>query len=152
MYGKTAVLSTGSDVEAPTELTPQEFNVVVTSGFAVLALILAAVGIYAVFSFLATSRSQELAIRVALGSTPRQLVRLILRQGVWALAIGISIGLSGAFAARRVADSLLYGVTVTDPASLLIVVLVLVGVTLLAMLLPAWRAASVDPVLALRQE
>ena len=101
---------------------------------------------------LAASRNQELAIRVALGSTPRQLVQLILRQGVWALAMGIAIGLSGAFAARRVADSLLYGVTVTDPASLLIVVLVLVGVTLLAMLLPAWRAANVDPVIALRQE
>ena len=76
----------------------------------------------------------------------------MLRQGIWALAIGISIGLSGAFAARRVAGSLLYGVTATDPASLLIVVLVLVVMTLFAMLLPAWRAARVDPMLALGQE
>ena len=132
-------------------LAPQEFGAAVTSGFAVLALILAGVGIYGVFSFLAASRHHELAIRAALGSPPRQLAQLILRQGVGALAIGISLGLSGAFAARRVAESLLYGVTATDPASLLIVVLVLVSVTLLATLLPAWRAARVDPMRALRQ-
>lgn len=133
-------------------LKSEEFNTVAASGFAVLSLILGGVGIYGVFSFLAASRNQELAIRIALGSTRSQLMRLILRQGIWALAIGVSIGLSGAFAARRIAGSLLYGVTATDPSALLIVILVLVGMALSAMLLPAWKAAKVDPMLALRQE
>jgi len=133
-------------------LKSEEFNTVAASGFAVLSLILGGVGIYGVFSFLAASRNQELAIRIALGSTRSQLMRLILRQGIWALAIGVSIGLSGAFAARRVAGSLLYGVTATDPSALLIVILILVGMALSAMLLPAWKAAKVDPMLALRQE
>ena len=143
---------TSMDALLRRSLAPQEFLADVTGGFSVLALILAGVGIYGVFSFLATSRNRELAIRVALGSTQRNLVRLILRQGVWPVAIGISIGLSGAFAARRVAGTLLYGVTATDPASLLIVVLLLCSVSLFAILLPAWRASRVDPMLALRQE
>ena len=143
---------TSMDALLRRSLAPQEFLADVTGGFSILALILAAVGIYGVFSFLATSRNRELAIRVALGSTPRNLVRLILRQGVWPVVVGISIGLSGAFAARRVAGTLLYGVTATDPASLLIVVLLLCSVSLFAILLPAWRASRVDPMLALRQE
>jgi predicted permease len=133
-------------------LAPHEFRAVVTSGFALLALILAGVGIYAVGAFHAASRNRELAIRMALGSSPRQLVILILGQGFWPVVIGLFIGLCGAFAARRIADSLLYGVSVTDPAPVLAVVFVLVGTSLLSMLLPALRATRVDPMLALRRE
>ena len=131
-------------------LAPQEFRAAVTSGFGALALILAGVGIYGVLAFLASSRSREFAIRTALGSTPRRLTHLVLAQGTWPLAVGIALGLSGAFAVRQVAARFLFGVTATDPASLLAVVLVVGGTTLIAMLVPAWRAATTDPTLALR--
>ncbi len=131
-------------------LAPQEFRAAVTSGFGALALILASVGIYGVLAFLASSRSREFAIRTALGSTPRRLTHLVLVQGTWPLAVGIAVGLSGAFAVRQVAARFLFGVTATDPASLLAVVLVVGGTTLIAMLVPAWRAATTDPTLALR--
>ena len=133
-------------------MAPQEFRTTVTSGFAALALLLAIVGVYGVFSVLAGARRQEFAIRTALGAGPRQLVQQILGRGMLSVVAGIAFGLLGTFLAQGLLESFLYGVSATDPQSVVTVTLALLGVTLVAMLGPALRAANVDPTDALRHE
>ncbi len=120
--------------------------------FAVLALLLASIGVYGVLSFAVTERTRELGIRAALGATPRRILRQVLRQGLGLTLIGTGLGLIGALAAGRLLRGLLYEVTATDPAILTAVVLLLAAVALAASLVPAWRATRIDPMQALRSE
>jgi ABC-type antimicrobial peptide transport system permease subunit len=135
-----------SSVAAP------RFNAILLAGFASLALLLAAVGIFGVISYSVAQRTQELGIRRALGADSLSVMRLVLTQGLSLAAIGLLIGLAGAFAVTRLLESLLYGVTATDPLTFAAVAGTLTVVALLASYIPARRASSIDPMVALRYE
>jgi predicted permease len=120
--------------------------------FAGVALLLAAIGTYGVLSYLVTERRREIGIRVALGASARGIVGLVLRQGLTLALIGIAIGVAGALALARVTQSLLFGVSPTDPMTYVAVGAVILVVALLACLMPAQRAMRVDPLVAIRNE
>jgi putative ABC transport system permease protein len=120
--------------------------------FGAAALFLAAIGIYGVLSYSVAQRTQEFGVRVALGATRQSILALVVAQGVRLAVVGIVLGSAGAFAVTRLVQALLYNVTPTDPISFVGMALVLAGVTVLAGCVPAGRATSVDPILALRAD
>jgi putative ABC transport system permease protein len=122
------------------------------TGFAGLALLLAALGIYGVVSYSVNQRTRELGIRIALGATQDRVVRLVIGQGMGLTVAGIGMGLVGAYWLVHLLATLLYGVTATDTATFVGVAAVLLGVASLASYLPARRASRVDPVIAMRAE
>jgi predicted permease len=117
-----------------------------------LGLLLAVVGVYGVVSYAAAQRTQELGIRMALGASPRQILGLLLRQGLQLVAFGLFFGLVGAWALGRAMSHMLVGVSPSDPATYLAVSALLSSITLLACWLPARRAMRIDPMVALRYE
>ncbi|MGA3190004.1 MAG: ABC transporter permease [Bryobacteraceae bacterium] len=135
-----------------TSLAQERFSIQLMSVFAALAAGLAALGIYGVLAYLVDQRRRELGIRMALGAAPGQLLALIVRQGSVPVAIGLGVGIAGALALTRLLNSLLYEVSSTDPLIFAAITLGLVVVSLLAMAIPARRAAGVDPLDALRHE
>jgi ABC-type antimicrobial peptide transport system permease subunit len=122
------------------------------SGFAVGALLLAALGIYGVISYVVALRTREIGLRTALGATPRAILRLVITQSARVVAVGLVAGLVGAVGLTRFLTSLVYGVGVTDIATFASVTVFFSVVALLASYLPARRAARVDPMVALRTE
>jgi len=120
--------------------------------FAVIALILASVGLYGVIAHSVIQRTQEIGVRVALGASSGKILRLVFAQGMRQLAIGMAIGLAAAFAVTRVLKGLLVGVSSTDPTTFIVVALVLTAAGILGCLIPARRAVRVDPVIALRHD
>jgi putative ABC transport system permease protein len=130
----------------------QRFSMTLIMAFAGLALALAAVGIFSVMSFLVAQRTHEIGVRMALGAQPRAIVSLVVRHGAALTLVGIAAGLGVAFAVTRVMRSLLYEVSATDPATFIIVPLLVTVVALAASFIPARRATKVDPMVALRYE
>ena len=118
--------------------------------FAVLAMVLVVVGLYGIIAYLASSRRNEIGIRLALGSTRAQIVRLVLRENVWVMAVGLTIGVPLAVAAMRGASALLFGLRPTDVPTLLGATCLLAAAGMIAAVLPAWRAARIRPNEALR--
>jgi predicted permease len=132
--------------------SPRRFTVVLLGGFAAFALILASLGIYAVISYSVSQRKNEIGIRMALGASPATVRQLILGETMRLAGIGAAIGFVGALMATRLAASLLYGVTATDPLTFAAMIGVLAAVAWLAGYLPALRAARIEPVTLLRSE
>jgi putative ABC transport system permease protein len=120
--------------------------------FAILALVIAAIGIYAVLAYSVTQRTREIGLRIALGAHPGTVLRLVVVEGMRVGVIGVASGLLGAVAVSRAMSSLVYGVPVRDLRTYASVAIALIIIALVACVMPAWRAAKVDPMLALRYE
>ena len=120
------------------------------SGF--LALALTSIGLFGVISYIVSQRTHEIGVRMALGAQRSDVLRLVVRHGILLTAMGLVIGLGMAFGAAQLLSSLLYGIRPTDPATFVGVALLLCAVVLLACYIPARRAISVDPLVALRYE
>ena len=134
------------------ESSPRRFNAGLFAAFAVLALVLAATGVYGVLSYSVSQRMHEVGIRMALGAGRRDVLRLFMGQGMVLVLLGLVLGLAGAFALTRLMSSLLFGVSATDLMTFIVVALGLVLVGLFACYIPARRATKVDPLVALRYE
>jgi predicted permease len=133
-------------------LSRRRFSMTLLNAFAVVALLLSSIGLYGVISYLASQRTHELGIRIALGAQRSDVLGLVLNHGMKMALGGVALGLLAAVGLTRLLAELLYGVGATDPATFVVVTLLLVSVALLACFVPAWRATQVDPLLALRQE
>jgi putative ABC transport system permease protein len=131
---------------------PRRFNTSIVSAFALGALLLAAIGVYAVIAFTVSMRAQEMAIRMALGSRRGEIVRLVLTSGAKLAAIGCAAGLIGALAVSKLLGSMLFNVSATDPLILTGSIATMIVLSLIACAVPAQRAASANPVDALRSE
>ncbi|MGA8144327.1 MAG: ABC transporter permease [Candidatus Acidiferrales bacterium] len=131
---------------------PQRFLMVLMELFSALSLVLAAIGIYGVISYSTSRRIQEIGVRVALGAQKRDILGLVLSEGLWIAAWGVGIGAAGALGLTRFLSSQLYGVSASDPATFVGVALLLAAVALVACYVPARRAMRVDPMIALHYE
>jgi putative ABC transport system permease protein len=126
--------------------------VLLTVGFAIVALLLGAIGIYGMLSYTMSQRAHEVGIRIALGAESRQVVRMVVGEGMRIIVIAVVIGLAGSLAATRLLRSQLFGVGPTDVLTFSVVTAILALVAVLACLLPARRASRVDPMIALRTD
>ena len=159
---RSALLATDKDVPVTDvatlneilarEAAPRRFNAALFSAFAVLALVLAATGVYGVIAYSVARRTHEVGIRMALGAQGRDVLGLFVSDGMRLVLLGLALGLAGAFALTRLMASLLFGVKATDLMTFAIVAISLLVVGLLACYLPARRATKVDPLVALRYE
>jgi putative ABC transport system permease protein len=144
-------LRTMDDVVARS-VSARRFNTALLGGFAVLALALAAVGIYGLMAYAVVQRTREIGIRIALGATPGEVLSLVVGQGARLAAVGVVIGLAGAIGLTRVMRTLLFDVSPLDPLAFAASALLLIGVAVLAAYLPARRAARIDPQRAIRAD
>jgi len=133
-------------------LGSRRFNVILVGFFGITALLLATAGVFGVMAYSVSRRTREIGVRVALGADRGDVLRMILGQGLRTIFIGVAIGIAGSLALTRAVESLLFGVTPTDPLTFGGVTLLLVGAALLACFIPARRATKVDPMVALRHE
>ena len=133
-------------------IASRRFAMLLMTIFAVVALLMASVGIYGVMSYSVTQRTHEIGIRMALGASARDVLKMVVGQGMLLVLIGLGCGLLGAFAVTRVMSSMLFGVSTTDPLTFMVISLLLALVAFLACYIPARRATRVDPMTALRYE
>ena len=144
-------VKTMQDVVAES-LAPQRFNMMLLAGFAGLAVLLAAVGIYSVLAYSVRQRVKEIGLRIALGARVRDVLRLVILEGMKPTAIGLAIGVVASLMLTRLVAKMIYGVSPRDTVTYVGVSFLLGMIALCATLIPAWRATRVDPMLALRYE
>jgi ABC-type antimicrobial peptide transport system permease subunit len=140
------------DEQIAANLRQERIFAILSSGFGVLALVLACVGIYGIMSYSVVQRTSEIGVRLALGAIPRQVLAMILRESSWMSAAGIAVGLGASFVLARLVRSMLYGVAASDPLTFLGAAVLLLLVALGASWIPARRAAGIQPIEALRHE
>jgi putative ABC transport system permease protein len=133
-------------------LAPQRFSVTLLSLFTAIALAMALIGVYGVMAYMVAQRTHEIGLRMALGAKPRDMLKLVVGQGLKLASVGVTAGLVGTLASTLPMKGLLYGVGAYDPITVILVCLVLIVVALVACYLPARRAMRVDPMIALRAE
>jgi len=133
-------------------LSRRRFNLLLLASFAVLALILAGMGLYGLISFMTSQRTHEIGIRMAFGADSRDVLKLIIGEGMTLTLAGVAIGLLASLALTRLMESLLFGISATDPVTFVVIAFVLGGVPFLACYIPARRATKVDPMVSLRHE
>jgi putative ABC transport system permease protein len=133
-------------------IAPRRFNLLLLGTFAIVALVLAALGVYGVVAYAVSERTHEIGIRMALGAERSNVVRMMVAQGMWSVVAGLVVGLFGAWAATRLIAGLLYGVQPHDTATFAVTTLALGSIACLACVVPALKAALVDPATALRAE
>jgi putative ABC transport system permease protein len=133
-------------------IAQERFNTILMTLFAVVAMLLGAVGLYGVMAYNVTRRAREIGVRIALGAQNADVLRLVISQGLWLVALGVALGLMAALALTRLMKKLLFEVSATDPAPYAVVALLLTLVALLACWIPARRATKIDPMIALRTE
>ena len=133
-------------------LAGEGFLMALSGSFSLVALLLAALGVYGVMAYGVTRRTQEIGVRLALGAQPAEVMALVLRQGMVTVGIGLAFGLAGTLILARLLRSLLFEISPTDPVTIAAVIFILAGVAVLACSLPACRAARIDPMVALRYE
>jgi hypothetical protein len=139
--------------EVPSDsIAPRRFNLLLLGTFAIVALVLAALGVYGVVAYAVSERTHEIGIRMALGAERSNVVRMMVTQGMWSVGAGLVVGLFGAWAATRLIAGLLYGVQPHDAATFAVTTLALGSTACLACVVPALKAALVDPAMALRAE
>jgi putative ABC transport system permease protein len=131
---------------------PRKFQTQLIGAFAVIALLLAALGLYGLMSYLIAQRTKEIGIRIALGAQRRDVLKMVIGQGMAVALTGVSLGLAAAAPVTQLMKSLLFGVTATDPATFALIALLLVGVATIASYIPARRATKVDPLQSIRHE
>jgi len=159
---RRAIREAGSDVAVGTvttgadylreSLAPSRFSMVLLGTFALLALLLSAVALYGVIAYAVSQRTKEIGVRVALGADQRAIAQLVVGGGFKLTVLGVCFGVAGAFETTRALDSMLYGVTTSDPTSFVAIPALLGAIALLASYIPARRALRIDPVEALRSE
>jgi predicted permease len=140
------------DRQIDDSLRPERTIATLVSLFGLVALLLAAVGLFGVVNYSVTRRTNEIGIRMAIGAKPREMLRMVLREALGLVVVGLAMGIPAAWAAGRLAGSLLFGVTATDPYALVAAIAVLLVAAFTAAFLPAHRASRVDPLTALRHE
>jgi len=133
-------------------LAQERFIAQLAGFFSLFALLLACIGLYGIMSYAVTRRTSEIGIRMALGARSADVIRLVMKETMLLVVIGIALGLSAALATTRLISTLLYGLTPNDPLTTAVAVLLLIGMAALAGYLPARRASHVDPMVALRYE
>jgi putative ABC transport system permease protein len=131
---------------------PPRLSTTLLTVFAGVALLIATIGIYGVLAYSVNQRTREIGLRMALGATPGSVLKMIVRGGMKLVLVGVAVGLAGGLALGRAVSSLVFGVTVRDPATFAVVAVTLTSVALAACAIPARRAARVDPMVALRDE
>jgi putative ABC transport system permease protein len=140
------------DERVSATLETRRFAVVLLGSFGGLALLLAAIGLYGVLAFTVSQRTREIGIHMALGAQAGDVLRMVIKQGMSLVLIGVLLGVAGAYVATRAMQSLLFGVSATDPMTFAVVPLLLAIVGFVACYVPARRATKVDPLVALRYE
>src|SRR5262249_2521783 len=133
-------------------VAPRRFNLLLLGVFALVGLALAGMGLYGVVSYTVTQRTGEIGVGVAMGAQTREVLRLVIGEGMKLALIGALLGLGGALALTRLLKTLLFGVSATDPLTFIVIAALLIIVALLACWVPARRAAGVDPLVSLRGE
>jgi len=133
-------------------LRGRRFFAGLSSTLALMAAALASMGLYGVMAYAVSLRTKEIGIRMALGAQRADVLRLVMRQGIFLTLLGVGLGLIASFVLIGVVMNLYYGVSATDPLTFIVIALLLMFVALLACWLPAWRASKVNPLIALRYE